>query len=99
MIVLGFIVGLVENQIRSGLRQSLDRMRSATPDRKSEGSGAAGAVEQQAAILADLAELNRSLAELAKAITGLSPSIQLFIISTIFFALAAALATVDVIAK
>jgi hypothetical protein len=95
MIVLGFMLGLIEGEVRRGVRETLKGVKAATPPQAAQEPGIAGTVEQQAAILSDLSELNKSLAELAKALTGLSLSVQVFIISIIFFALAAGLATVN----
>jgi hypothetical protein len=75
MIVLGFMLGLVEGKVRQGVRESLKGLKEATPLQAQEGTGIGATVEQQAAMLSDVSELTKSLAELAKALTGLSLSV------------------------
>jgi len=97
VIVLGFFLGREEFELRKALQAATKEVgesaksasRRASPQHGT--GGIADTTEQQALIL-DVSEAAKGLAELAKNLQGLSAPIQAFLISIIFFLIAAGLA-------
>lgn len=94
VIWLGFQLGKTELELRKAVESAskgLNRGRTSKSSQPRNSGGLADTVEQQA-LLPDVAETTKALAELANSLKGLSPAVQAFLVSVVFFLISAALA-------
>ena len=103
MTILGFILSWKELGLRTKIQTALEESSNTIKkigDKASETAqeGIGHAAQQQAAFTG-AAEYTKSLAELAKNLSGLTPAVASFIIATILFFFAASLGAISYVAK
>jgi hypothetical protein len=102
MIILGFVLTWTEMKLRAKVQNALEESSNVVKKlgaRKEPGQVGIGPSSQQQAAFTGAAEYIKSLAELAKNLSGLTPAVASFIIATVLFFFAVSLAAINYVAK
>jgi hypothetical protein len=101
IIVLGFVLGFGEARLRKRVSEGLERATRQVENaaggaaQGGNGGGLAAGAQQQGLVLDKVSEYVKNLSEFAKALSGLSQATQAFLVGSILFAMAVALAAAD----
>lgn len=92
IIGLGFMLGMSEYEVHRAIGSTSRNLGDTSKSLPKTDSGGIAETAEQQAVLHDVTEATRALAELANSMKGLSPAVQAFLISVVFFLISAALA-------